>query len=167
MTGYLFIIVLVTLSSQQWNTLALSLLPEVTVPYYTYDNACTRITPAVPANQTLGENYVRYSTIKDLESCTSYLTTWEKGYFQRSIHKWVSLYRVRYRSYENPTKPGEMQDYPSAHVIEMSDNSVEENPNEMEDIKHQVLELANGIQLYGDSHQSCSLLNGAATPLYY
>ncbi|GAB6018477.1 hypothetical protein CHUAL_000178 [Chamberlinius hualienensis] len=111
MTGHLFIIVLVTLSTQQWNTLALSLLPKVTFPYYTYDNACTRITPSASATQTLGQYYVYYSTIDSLFVCSRYNSTRKEDHFLRVIFNWKTSISYRYKSYENPTKPGEMQDY--------------------------------------------------------
>ncbi|GAB6018478.1 hypothetical protein CHUAL_000179 [Chamberlinius hualienensis] len=123
MKGYLIIIVLVTLSSQQWNTIALSvsiqplniirldlnLLSKTPVPYYTYDNECTRITPAASSNQVVGQYDVYYYP---LLVCSTYSISRKKNYFEKEFYEWTTSRRVHYRSFENPAKPGETQDYP-------------------------------------------------------
>ncbi|GAB6018473.1 hypothetical protein CHUAL_000174 [Chamberlinius hualienensis] len=56
MSGYYFIIVLVTLSTLQLNTIIRA--SKYTTPYIPYDNACTRITPAASADQE--NNYISH-----------------------------------------------------------------------------------------------------------
>ncbi|GAB6018472.1 hypothetical protein CHUAL_000173 [Chamberlinius hualienensis] len=111
--GYWFIIVLVISSRHSMNIKAWSLLPEVTVPYYPYDNACTRITPAVPAKQILGEYSVRYTT-GDSEDCPSYsIFNMDDQFLLKAFHfMHPDLFNTKLlRSYENPDKPGQLQDY--------------------------------------------------------
>ncbi|GAB6018480.1 hypothetical protein CHUAL_000181 [Chamberlinius hualienensis] len=131
MSGYLFIIVLVTLSTQQLNTIALTvstkvldtvdldltLLPKVRKPYHTYDNECTGITPAASAYDTIGRHDVYYSQFEHDRMCHRYINTWKKDHFYREFLDTVNHGHVSYISYENPLRPGEMQDYPDGSEI--------------------------------------------------
>ncbi|GAB6018483.1 hypothetical protein CHUAL_000183 [Chamberlinius hualienensis] len=116
MSGYWLIIALVTLFTQPFYIKAESPRPfrlRRPIPYYAYDNPCTRTTPAVSVYKVFGTYKVLYSG-KALDRCTIYEISFEEDYFaQITISPTANISIAQYiRSYGNPAKPGEMENYP-------------------------------------------------------
>ncbi|GAB6018488.1 hypothetical protein CHUAL_000187 [Chamberlinius hualienensis] len=103
MSRYWFIIVLVTLSTVQLNA----------VPYYPYDNPCTRVTAGVSLDQVVGKYKVYYSAIP-LPKCTGYKIEKHEDHFDSSLifGKEITGTVPLVESYENPNKPGQTENYP-------------------------------------------------------
>ncbi|GAB6018470.1 hypothetical protein CHUAL_000171 [Chamberlinius hualienensis] len=125
MSGYWFIIVLVTLSSQPLNTIVRA--SKATVPYYPYDNVCTRIKPAASVNETIGI-YNLCFTQKKYAFCDKYTVFEDDDHFNTRLNMHPSVNRgflIKFdakRSYENPDVPGQMQDYPISYSTSMINN---------------------------------------------
>ncbi|GAB6018486.1 hypothetical protein CHUAL_000185 [Chamberlinius hualienensis] len=116
MAGYWFIIVLVILSTHQLNAIELlDKVGEYLQGFYSYDNVCTRMTPATSIDKTLGLYKIFYSA-PPMKNCTTMtvhgtvvrakkdFTIWgEKSYYLRIIARQV------------PSKPGETRENKYIH----------------------------------------------------